>query len=70
MASVMPVKPWMLGGMPMPGLTRLDQRSTSSPFSTRRMAISVTRSTTGLAPVVSTSMKARRCEQSAQLSVE
>lgn len=44
---LIPVTRWISGGMGMSGSTRLSQRSTSTPSSTRRMAISVIRSRTG-----------------------
>ena len=57
MASLMPVRLWIKGGMRTPGLTSVLQRATSTPSSIRTAAISVMRSTVALPPVVSRSSR-------------
>ena len=63
MASPMPVKVLDVGGIGHSGLTSELHSSSSSPFGTRTMPISVIRSYAGLPPVVSKSTNAMRVSQ-------
>src|SRR6202034_19610 len=66
----MPVKASMCGGMGHSGFTSELHSSTSSPFVTRRMPISVIRSYAAFPPVVSKSTNAKSCGSSSAAAIE